>query len=151
MNADFDPNSPQNMALAGAAQAIADAQARALEGDTLPLPPNNLPALKSIPGRGIEGASVLGYTVKRATVNDCIAPDGSRKVPGDAGFREAHYGRLKLTPMPKGWVFETREVHKLIALVSGNPILLEDQAKALGYSRACSTGPNSLDLGEIEI
>ena len=148
---DFDPDSPSNIAAAGAAQVISVAQAQAAEVDTLPFPPNNLPALKSISGSGISGASVLGYVVKAVTVRDCIAPDGSHKVPGDEGYLEAQYGRLGLHPMPKGWMFETRKTTKLFALVSGNPILLESQAKALGYARACATEPNSLDLGEIEL
>lgn len=53
--------------------------------------------------------------------------------------------------MPAGWMFEERSVHRLIAIVVGNPILLEDQARSIGYIRALATAPNMLDLGEIEI
>lgn len=147
---DFDPDSPANIASANAAQTIASAQARAVEGDTLPLPPNNLPALKSIAGTGIRGAKVLGYRIVSAMVNDCIAPDGSLKLPGDEGFLAAQYGRLGVTPMPAGWMFERRACTKLVAIVDGNPILLTDHARALGYARATALSPNCLDLGEIE-
>ena len=147
---EFDPDSPSNIALAGAAQAIAGAQAHAIEGDTLPLPPNGLPALRSIHGSGFAGAQVLGYSIKLTTVRDCIKPDGSHAVPSDPGFYEATLGRLKAAPMPKGWMFEERQAHKLYALVSGNPILLEDQARRLGYARATASNPQWLDLGEIE-
>lgn len=133
-----------------AAQSIVSAMARAEEGDTLPAPPNNLPALQSIPGRGIEGAAVLGYIVASATVRDCIRPDGSHAVPGDDGFLAAQYGRLGVSPMPAGWSFVERPAHKLFALVDGNPILLEQQARALGYSRATASAARWLDLGEIE-
>lgn len=135
---------------AAAAQAIESAKARLDEVDTLPAPPNNLPALRSIPGRGIAGAAVLGYAVQAAVVRDCLRPDGTRAAPGDDGFREATYGRLGFGPMPAGWSFVERTAHKLFALVDGNPVLLEQQAKALGYSRATATSPRWLDLGEIE-
>lgn len=140
-------------ASAEAAQAIATAQAMAMasDGDILPLPPYNLPALRSIPGRGCEGAAVLGYFIRAVNVNDCIAPDGTRKVPGDKGFLEAQYGRLGLMPMPPGWMIEWRDTHKLYALVAGNPILLETTARRAGYARATAISPTTLDLGEIEI
>lgn len=147
---EFNPDSPLNIASAHAAQAVAGAQARAIEGDTLPLPPNGLPPLRSIPGRGMRGAQVLGYVVEETTVRDCIKPDGSHAVPSDPGFYEATLGRLKAAPMPKGWMFEERQAHKLYALVSGNPILLEGQARRLGYARATASNPQWLDLGEIE-
>lgn len=99
----------------------------------------------------MEGAAVLGYQVVSCEVRDCIRPDGSHAVPGDKGFYEATMGRLGVTPMPKGWMFETRQTHKLFAIIDGNPILLEKQAQKLGYSRALATSPNSLDLGEIEV
>lgn len=134
------------------AATIASAQANAAEGESLPLPPNNLPALRSIPGAtALDRALVLGYKVVNAEVRDCIAPDGSIAQPGTPGFREAHEGRLGVAPMPKGWMFETRRCQKLCAIVDGNPILLESQAKALGYARALAASPNLLDLGEIEV
>jgi hypothetical protein len=148
---DFDPDLPENVANAKAAQLISSAQARAIAGETLPMPPNNLPALRSIAGTGFDGAAVLGYVVEEQTVRDCIAPDGNRKVPGDEGFCEAQWGRLGVAPMPKGWVFEERTVLKLFAIVDGNPILLEKQARALGYARAFAVGPKTLDLGEVEL
>ena len=49
---EFDHDSPVNVAAAHTVQAIAGAQAHAIEGDTLPMPPNGLPALRSIPGSG---------------------------------------------------------------------------------------------------
>lgn len=147
---DFDPNDPRNIAAAQATQAAASAQAKAAEGDSLPLPPNGLPALRSIPGHGMDGAAVLGYRIVSGMVRDCIRPDGSHAVPGDPGFSEAQCGRLGLAPMPAGWMFEERRVHKLQALVDGNPILLERQARSLGYRRALAVGPNVLDLGEVE-
>ena len=132
------------------AQFIASSEARAAEGDTLPMPPAGLPALRSIPGKGMDGAMVLGYAVQSEEVRDCIRPDGSHAVPGDKGFYEATMGRLGVTPMPKGWMFETRQAKKLVAIVDGNPIRLERQAKELGYYRALAISPNTLDLGEIE-
>lgn len=115
------------------------------------MPPAGRPALRSIPGKGTEGAHVLGYLVVTAEVRDCIRPDGSHAVPGDKGFYEATMGRLGVTPMPKGWMFETRQAQKLVAIVDGNPILLEKQAKELGYARALANSPNTLDLGEVEV
>lgn len=112
-NDECDPDAPRNIAAAGAAQAIATAQAPASEGDTLPLPPDGLPALRSIPSRGIEGAAVLGYVVNARTVRDCIAPDGRRTVPGDPGFLEAQHGRLGVAPMPAGWMFEESRAAKI--------------------------------------
>lgn len=143
---DFDPDSPHNIAAAGATQAVASAQARSAEGDTLPLPPNGLPAL-----RGMDGAAVLGYRVVQDIVRDCIRPDGTHAVPGDPGYTDAQMGRLGWAPMPKGWMFEERQACKLLAIVDGNPILLEDHARALGYCQACAIGPNALDLGEVEL
>lgn len=137
-------------AAAEAAQTIAEAQARAIEGDTLPEPPAGLPALRSIEGTGINGASVLGYVIKSAMVLDCYGPDGKMRVPGDAGFLEAQYGRLGLQPMPPGWRFVKREAQMLYALVKGNPVLLEDHARRLGYSRALATAPNVLRLSELD-
>jgi hypothetical protein len=134
------------------AASIAAAQARAAEGESLPMPPRGLPALKSIQGQNaLDRALVLGYIVRAQEVRDCIAPDGSIAQPGTPGFREAQEGRLGLSPMPKGWMFETRQASKLFAIVDGNPILLEQHAKALGYRRALATAPNVLDLGEIEV
>jgi hypothetical protein len=147
---DFDPDAPESHAAAGTAQAIASATARAAEGDTLPFPPHGLPALQSVPGRGMRGAAVLGYLVRLRTVRDCYGPDGRRRVPGDAGYLEAQHGRLRLAPMPKGWRFEERTAAVLCALVDGNPILLESQARAIGYARALATGPQWLELGEID-
>jgi len=51
--------------------------------------------------------------------------------------------------MPPGWRFERRTSRILIAIVDGNPILLEQRAKASGYPRALADGPNRLNLGEI--
>lgn len=138
-------------AAAHIAKTLASASAREGEGDTLPLPPNNLPALRSIPGAGIAGAAVLGYTVRKTTIRDCIGPDGRIRVPGDDGFRAAQEGRLGVAPMPAGWRFIEREAHKLYALVDGNPVLLEAPARRLGYARAIATGPQTLDMGEIEL
>lgn len=52
--------------------------------------------------------------------------------------------------MPTGWRFEEREGQVVYAVVRGNPILLEEQARSLGYSRALADSPNSLLLGEID-
>jgi len=130
---------------AAAAQVIAEAQARAIEGDTLPEPPAGLPALRSI-----EGAQVLGYVVRTATVQDCFDPDGKMRVPGDRGYLDAQMGRLKWGPMPPGWRFVERDAQVLYAVVKGNPVMLEDQAQGLGYSRALAVSPNALELGEID-
>lgn len=134
------------------AAVLASAQAYAAEGESLPVPPCNLPALRSIRGATpLSRALVLGYKIKVQEVRDCIAPDGSIAQPGDAGFLAAHEGRLGLSPMPPGWMFETRRASKLFALIDGNPILLEARAKKLGYARAIAVAPNLLDLGEIEV
>lgn len=147
---EFDPNDTANVAAAAAAaaaaQALSNAIARAMEGDTLPEPPNGLPSIKST-----KNGQVLGYRVTIATVHDCIRPDGTHAYPGDAGFYDAQCGRLGLHPMPAGWMFESRQAHKLLAIVTGNPILLEEDARALGYVRSFATAPNILDLGEIEL
>lgn len=133
------------------AAVIASAQAHAADGDSLPMPPRGLPALQHIQGAThLDRALVLGYEIKTQEVHDCIAPDGSIAQPGMPGFRESQEGRLGVTPMPKGWMFETRRTHKLFAIVDGNPVLLERQARGLGYARALAVGPNALDLGEIE-
>lgn len=149
---EFDPEDERFVAAAGVAATVASAMARIEEGESLPMPPNNLPCLRSIAGsNSFEKAMVLGYKVERQEVQDSIGPDGKKKVPGDPGFLEAHIGRLTQCPEKmKGWTFKVRVAQKLFAIVDGNPVLLEQQAKMLGYARALATGPNVLDLGEIE-
>lgn len=126
-------------------QLAASAEAREVEGESLPFPPDGYPALKSVPG-----ASVLGYVVNPdAIVNDCIGPDGKIRLPGDLGFSRALHGSLGWFPMPKGWRFEKRKASVLYAWVDGNPILLEESAKDSGYPRAVAVQANLICLGEI--
>lgn len=84
---------------------------------------------------------MLGYSVKAAAVRDCIALDGRRVMPGDPGFLAAQYGRLRLGPMPAGWMFEDRATLKLYALIDGNPVLLEAHARALGLFASARDRP----------
>jgi len=127
-----------------AAQKLASLEARLAEGDSLPCPPEGYPPVPST-----DGAKVLGYLVQWQEMRDCYGPDGKLCRPGDAGFLDAQCGRLGLSPMPAGWRFERRASRVLIAIVDGNPILLEQPARALGYPRALADGPNRLNLGEI--
>lgn len=140
----------KQLAAAQATQAIASAQARAIEADTLPYPPSGYPALQSIAGPSkMESATVMGYEVVTEDVRDLFGPDGKKRYPGDDGFRAAQMARLYSEPMPKGWRFETRRATVLYALVDGNPILLKSAAREGAYPRACASSPKYLRLGEI--
>lgn len=140
----------KQIAAAQATQAIASAQARATEADTLPYPPAGYPAIQSIAGPSkMESATVMGYEVTTEEVRDLFGPDGKKRYPGDEGFRAAQMARLYSEPMPKGWRFETRRATVLYALVDGNPILLESAVRDGAYPRACATSPKYLRLGEI--
>lgn len=125
-------------------QAKAEIEARAREPDLLPEPPAGLPALKSV-----EGAAVLGYSVSEQKVTDMIGPDGRIARPGDEGFLDAQLWRLGQQDQPKGWEMRHRTATTLYAVVQGNPILLEEAARALGYEGAFAVGPNLLELTEI--
>ncbi len=141
----------------GAQKKIADLRGPDLDWsvhNAQPSPPVNLPALSSIEGPShMERARVVGYQIEPRTFCALIAPNGDRLQPGDEVFLEAHLARTGLSgkPMPKGYVFEDRKGHHLLALVDGNPHLLVQQAQTLGYAGAMAWSAHQLDLGEIEL
>ncbi len=127
------------------AQQRGEKEARAKASETMPTPPLGYPALKSV-----SGAMVLGYEIGGSTqTHDVINPSGRKINPGDAGYMEAQRGRLKASPMPQGYKIVYRTTTFLYALVSGNPILLEEDARAAGYVRATATSPIYLKLTEL--
>lgn len=77
----------KQLAAAQATQAIASAQARAIEADTLPYPPSGYPALQSIAGPSkMESATVMGYEVVTEDVRDLFGPDGKNVTRATMGF-----------------------------------------------------------------
>jgi hypothetical protein len=148
VNTSSDEPMPEDERMRMAASLAKDAASRAareLEVDTLPLPPQGLPAL-----RGTDDAKVLGYEIATVSVRDCFGPDGKKRVPGDVGFLDAHMARLSRRPLPNGWQIVERQAEMLLAVVDGNPILLEESARSLGYQRAMATKPNRLQLCELD-
>lgn len=138
--------------LAVQAQAIASAEAQANQDAMLITPPAGcqpLTSIRTIAGNPADTAIVLGYTIKTESVRDVYGPDGHLRFPGDAGYYDLQCARLTCQPLPKGWRIEERLAAVLYALIDGNPILLEEQAKDRGYSRACAVSPKWLSLGEL--
>jgi hypothetical protein len=135
---------------AAALQAVLDAQAASVTADTLPLPPYPFPALLPIEGAEPFGrARPLGYFIRDIDVLDTFGPDGRHRLPGDAGYLDAHMGRLGITPTLRGWRFELRRARWLCALVGGNAFLMASQACRLGYGHASADGPNVVRLAEV--
>lgn len=147
---DFNPNSPTNVASAAAAQIIGDAKAQSAADTLLIAPPEGFPGLTSI-----KEATVLGYCAILGTIREVFDADGNLKVPGDDQFYNYQAVRLgwekshACCNAVAGWESRERAGTKLYASIKGNPIMLEDQARSLGYSRALATAPNWLFLAEI--
>lgn len=135
---------------ANAHAAFAKALARSLENWTLPMPPQGLPALRPVHDESpLMSASVLGYLVQEGTIHDCIGPGGEVALPGAQEFDAVTGAVIAGQPLPAGWSFVARPVRLLLAVVDGNPVALESQAHALGYSYAVATAPHLLTLGEL--
>ena len=125
-------------------QLAASAEAREVEGESLPFPPDGYPVVRSV-----QGAAILGYVVKAATIREYFGPDGLQRYPGDNGFGDAVRCHWRSMPMPAGWRCEDRSAPVLYAIVDGNPLLLEGLAKNEGYPRAIAIQGNLLQLGEV--
>ncbi len=140
----------QNIELAFTAQLEAEKFAEAHEGETLPEPPAGFPHLPSLNGEGLQGALVLGYVIgKYENVTHYYDGKDNKKNPGDDGFLDATLSRFyKGYKMPKGWRIEQTKARFIYALVKGNPILLEEPARKLGYHRALATSPTFIKLCE---
>ena len=139
-----------NIELAFNAQLDAEKFALDHEGETLPEPPAGFKPLPSIKGEGLQGASVLGYVIgKPEKIIKYYDAKGSQKNPGDEVFLDATLSRFyKDNKMPKGWKTEETNARFIYALVKGNPILLEESAKRIGYARAIATSPSFIKLCE---
>lgn len=142
---------PDNLAMV-AAQTIAHAEAMALQGVTVPHPPvgcQPLTSIRTVDEDPLETAIVLGYSVRREEVRDVFGPDFLLRQPGDPGYFDVAAARLTGRRIPKGWSVKTRVALVLYALIDGNPILLEEQARERGYRRALAVSPKWLQLGEL--
>lgn len=140
-----------NIDLAFEAQLKAEKDSFAIANESMPTPPEGYPPIKSIEGAGsLDSATVLGYIIGDLTeTHDVINPDGKIIHPGDTGYHDAQMGRLKVIPMPKGYKIINRQARFLYAIVKGNPILLEKDAREAGYTKATATSHNHLRLTEI--
>ena len=127
--------------------------ARNLATELLPFPPADLPSLKSIKGNGMDRAIVHGYTIAIEKTHKILDEKGNRKYPGEEGFLEAQQFRLMGEKngysAPAGWKIVNHEAKILYAIVEGNPILLENQAKKLGYKTATAVSANKIKLSEL--
>jgi len=142
-------NSIKQIDIAVNEQIKASDLARFLEAESLPEPPAGFPSLLGVDGAGFEKAIVLGYQVKSSTVNKVLDEHGNIKQPGDDGYYEAQIHRLTGSTAPDGWTITSSEASCLYAIVDGNPMKLESEAKALGYVRALATSPSHLFLTEL--
>ena len=134
------------------AQTIASAEAQAIQPATQSEPPlgcHALTSIRTLDGEPLDTAIVMGYAVTREDVRDVVGPDGQIRLPGDSGFLDAQMARLTHGRMPPGWEIRTRSALVLYALIDGNPMLLEEQARERGYPRAIASSPKWLCLGEV--
>lgn len=134
------------------AQAIASAEAQANSALMLPDPPQGfqpLTSIRTLDNNPMETAIVLGYSIATTEVIEIYGPDGQLKYPGDKGYYDLQVARLTGQPTPKGWRIETRSARVLYALIDGCPILLEEQARERGYTRASAISPKWLQLTEV--
>lgn len=136
--------------LAFDAQMKANEFATKTEGETLPYPPAGFPPLTSIVGEGLHGATVLGYIIGAPErIVKFYDSFGRIKNPGDAGFFDAQLSRFySAHKMPHGWRVEHSTARFIYAIISGNPILLEEPAREMGYTEATATSASFIRLSE---
>lgn len=137
--------------LAMEAQRQSDDAARQEPG-LLSVPPDGLPSLQPILGEVGEpfgSAEVVGYCVgPLETVNE-YAFKGKPLRSGDVGFYEMISTKLVYGRLLPGVTMTIRQARFVYARVVGNPVLLESQAKRIGYQGAITTSPGWLKLGEV--
>jgi hypothetical protein len=150
----FDATPPEGVAIPFTRDEVSELvqalQRRALAGE-LPTakPPASYAPLRDVAGPAGKRAQVVAYFIREGLQWDHIGPDGEIRTPRDPGYLAALQARLTRSAPPKGWKLRRRRVRWLCALVSGNALMMEMQARAMGYTAALHDHRNVVRLVKL--